>query len=159
MDDPNSDQVIEKCDVMVMTHCSPAGLSITKHFTTLVILFPTMYVTFPHEYQFSRRLRLRPGLFPCIFAFIGKGHAGTGSADASLIKSNLQIVLRNHNSSFIVPTNELVADIMADFTAEVNDTRNRHEHLWKSLYNLHKGSCDILSLEGVEVTYYTKQLK
>lgn len=148
--DPNSDVIEELCDVMVMTHCSPAGLSIVRHFTVLCILFGLGHVTHRVEYQFSRRLRVRPGLFPYIIAFIEKGYSNRANPDAALIKQRLQIGLDMAQSSgHNREVNENLIGVLSENTAERIDTMNRHYWLWQLLYSENGGSFS--DLETIEL--------
>jgi hypothetical protein len=78
IEDPNADDIIQQCDAICMTHCAPFGLSLTRHFRMLVVAYPNSFVTHRTEYQFTRRLRLRPELYPFIIAYIEKGASNSG---------------------------------------------------------------------------------
>jgi hypothetical protein len=155
MEDPNSDYVEENCDAMVMTHCSPAGLSIIGHFTMLVLLYPLSFVTHRTEYQFSRRLRLRPGLFPYIIAFIQKGISNSGDPNIKKMTKNMQVILSKHRDRSVSFVNEHTLNVFVENRAEILDTRNRHQHLWKTLYLLSQGQMTEMGevVDDAELTY------
>jgi hypothetical protein len=73
---PNSPD-LEMPDVLCLTHCVPAGLSIETHFTTAVYIFPNSgHITHRGEFQFGRRLRYRDNLWEVIYGYIATGQAG-----------------------------------------------------------------------------------
>ena len=84
MENPNAES--SAADVMVITHCAPAGLSIERHYTTLCLFFPRHHaITHRLEFQFARRLRERPGLYRRILAYIEGGKIDGKLANQQLV--------------------------------------------------------------------------
>ena len=149
MEDPNSDMVAGKslhmlmlqdeCDVMIMTHCAPAGLSVCRHFTMLFLYFPrTTYMVFRSEYQFSRRLRIRDDLFSHIYAWIEDGPTIRKVAHEASISTALGRY--NTEGSFVTET---TVPVFTNLLTSQRDNYNRHHVLWLLFYDQHDGLIDV----------------
>jgi hypothetical protein len=76
-EDPNNPAILH-ADVLLFTHCVPAGISLECHYTAAVYLFPnTGCLKHRNEFQFGRRLRWRYDLWPYITGYMDKGKPGS----------------------------------------------------------------------------------
>ncbi|KAJ3406317.1 hypothetical protein HDV05_006066, partial [Chytridiales sp. JEL 0842] len=130
MSDPNA--LSSQADVLVMTHCAPAGLSIERHYVRQVYVFTSGMLTSRLEMQFGSRLRrnAQNSHYP-IEAYIEAKPRGGLIAHQDMIKSTLPATVFNDP----IATQQVTTFIQ--HKAEMNDTINNHVQRWIDVYKAH----------------------